>query len=126
MPVRFCAATFARSSSSLPITLRCSRCKCTYYKTREKQRQHWHIHKRHCSASDPEALAAMSIGECLRMLQSMMMNLGSMSGNTVPLLRRIRELLQQTADDDAGIALHDMTRCFMSGEHAAEYYSHLW
>jgi hypothetical protein len=73
--------------------------------------------------------------ECLAKLAELTSNPLALDGNAVPLLRRIRSLLEASGsgcssskgdDDEIGLELHRLTRVAISGQAAAEYYSRIW
>jgi hypothetical protein len=114
---RVCYYTFAVSPEGSAPLLRCARCQNAYYASREAQKAHWRTHKRTCSAPNPGEIEG-SLADCVGALTKMMRDPSLMDGNTVPLIRHIRTLLEHDDDSPAaaervaqtGLALHAMTR----------------
>ena len=106
-PLRYCSASPVEFGREL---LRCSRCKSTWYKTKEAQRNHWPLHKKTCkkwTSDDEQQLNAITSVQVLwKLIRS---DLPKGSHATARRLQRLRHIMDQQldADDEDGMDFGD-------------------
>lgn len=101
---------------------RCSRCKSTYYADADAQRAHWPLHKQVCvdsasSASALERVGKYSCAEAFRELQTTLRAVVTLSDGIAPalmapLLRRVKETLDEDEDATIEMQFHTFGRQF--------------
>ena len=136
---KICYATFVTQDQVDEPLLRCSRCQCAFYKSKEHQKAHWKIHKAVCKRPDFERVRKMTGTQCLDILKNDDHN-KCFDHNTAAIFERLFDLIRTTFDsgdnelDDLdlgcyGMDLHFMTR--LSINHVAfdrlePYYERAW
>ena len=65
---KICYASFEPKVDSASKLLRCSRCQCAYYKSKEDQIANWKFHKAVCKKPQFDVVAKLSASQCLNIL----------------------------------------------------------
>eukprot|EP01060_Flectonema_neradi_P027177 TRINITY_DN36808_c0_g1_i1.p1 TRINITY_DN36808_c0_g1~~TRINITY_DN36808_c0_g1_i1.p1 ORF type:complete len:421 (+),score=80.29 TRINITY_DN36808_c0_g1_i1:51-1313(+) len=76
--------------------MRCSRCKCAYYKSAEEQKMNWKIHKTVCKEPEVERISTMGGRECMDELKKSLL---PPKPNSAALMARLQDLMRE--DDKA-------------------------
>ena len=97
-----CAMTYA---TGVPL-LRCTRCKRTFYASREAQKAHWPLHKRSCrevGEDEARSIDALSLDPCFAALKRSLQQGGD--ATTELLMARLRALFDAGADDEGTVEM---------------------
>jgi ankyrin repeat protein len=129
---RYCSETFVAESVDVPLHA-CSKCKMTYYASREAQRRNWKFHKKMCAIPDTAKVDAMTPDELLVALEDSFLR-GQMSADVLPLMRRVHHLLS-LPEGDEGFEDHDSVGCRLhfrlsvwkaDNESSRQFFTCLW